>query len=62
MEINNILFEINKMQKVNFSDNNNINNINVYSSSVYPSLPDEEMLKKFYATNRGSPPVVFLNK
>ena len=58
-EINKILFEINKMQKINSNDNNNINNLNyysAYSSSVHQSLPDEEMLRKYYS-NRGSPPV-----
>ena len=58
-EINKILFETNKMQKINSNDNNNINNLNyysAYSSSVHQSLPDEEMLRKYYS-NRGSPPV-----
>ena len=58
-EINKMFFDINKMVKVNFNDKNNINNYNVYSSSCY-SLPDEEMLRKYYS-NRGSPPMV-LNK
>ena len=59
-EINDIFFEVNKMEKMNFYDKNNINNINSYSnSSLYNSLPDEEMLKKYQGGNRGTPPLVF---
>ena len=57
-EINNILFEINKMKKVNLNDKDNIVNFNGYSSSIYRSLPDEEMLKKIYSSNKGSPPAI----
>lgn len=57
-EINDILFEINKMKKVNLSDKDNIVNFNGYSSSIYRSLPDEEMLKKIYSSNKGSPPAI----
>ena len=57
-ETNNILFEINKMKKVNLNDKDNIVNFNGYSSSIYRSLPDEEMLKKIYSSNKGSPPAI----
>ena len=57
-EINNILFEINKMKKINLNDKDNIVNFNGYSSSIYRSLPDEEMLKKIYSSNKGSPPAI----
>ena len=58
-EINKIFFDINKMLKVN--DKNNINNCNAYSTSSYQSLPDEEMLRKYYS-NWGSPPIINANK
>jgi hypothetical protein len=52
-EINKILYEINKMQRINYND---INNCSAYSSSVQQSLPDEDMIKKYYSSNRGVPP------
>lgn len=55
-EINKILYEINKMQKINYNYKDNINDCSAYSSSVYQSLPDEEMIRKYYSSNRGVPP------
>lgn len=56
IEINKMFFEINKMKKFNYCDKNNINNYTGYSSSVNPSLPDEEMIKRYYSSNRSSAP------
>lgn len=50
-EINNIFFEINKMKKVQFYGKDNIINYSAYSSSIYQSLPEEEMIKKYYSSN-----------
>lgn len=51
-EINKILYEINQMQRINYND---INNCSAYSSS-HQSLPDEDMIKRYYSSNRGVPP------
>lgn len=51
-EIDKILFEINKMKIVNY--NNNL--CSAFSSSLNQSLPDEEMIRQYYMSNKGSPP------
>ena len=56
-EINKIFFEINKMKGFKYCDKNNINNYTGYSSSVNPSLPDEEMIKRYYSSEQSCPPV-----
>ena len=56
-EIDRIFFEINKMKKVHSKDKRTVSNCSAFSSSINQSLPDEEMIKKFYSTNRESPPV-----
>ena len=45
------------MKKVHSKDKRTVSNCSAFSSSVNQSLPDEEMIKKFYSTNRESPPV-----
>ena len=57
-EINKILYEINKMQRINYNDKDNINNYSAYANSVYQSLPDEDMIKKYYSSNRGVAPII----
>lgn len=56
-EIDKILFEINKMKIVNYNNKDNNNICSVFSSSLNQSLPDEDMIRQYYMSNRGSPPV-----